>query len=422
VEVLRVNKFTLLPENASVKDYVTKRSALKVQPLFINVIGFGLLALIMNTAFLIKDLSSSKSFENSLIYILAAMGRLVYYIAVFYTKKASTFIQSVLISTFPLIYSIVTTEIFIYTSNKDQVLVQIFSTISGLLIMTQHTLYSFIYAMIPSFISYIYPFIRVGCNNFSNLIVDSRFLILQIINAVLSNLVCGYFLRKSEVENLSELYINETIIEQWKKTMNVLSSGELILSNTTPPYVLYCNSAFKSILKKIAEKKNEEPTENMVEAIDDLVVKGFKTRSNGTNVDIREKLTDIIKSMPDLETENFTSFLDNTELIIEVKINKLLFNKREASIISFIDCSSASEIEKFKTECKHKTILISSISHELRTPVNYILNALDLVASFLPSESINLLEMSKECCNMIIAHINDLTVNLSTTLGLWKIL
>jgi hypothetical protein len=78
-----------------------------------------------------------------------------------------------------------------------------------------------------------------------------------------------------------------------------------------------------------------------------------------------KKLTEIINPIPDPEAKNYSCFLDNSGLVIEIKVNKLLFNKEEATIVSFIDCSSASEIEKFQTECKYKTILISSISHEL---------------------------------------------------------
>jgi hypothetical protein len=49
--------------------------------------------------------------------------------------------------------------------------------------------------------------------------------------------------------------------------MNMLSSGELILSNTTPPQVLYNNSAFENIVKKIAEKEDKEPTVSILKLL-----------------------------------------------------------------------------------------------------------------------------------------------------------
>ena len=106
---------------------------------------------------------------------------------------------------------------------------------------------------------------------------------------------------------------------------------------------------------------------------------------------------------------NYNYFLDCPNLLIEVKINYTVFDNRDVKLVSFIDCSSTQRLEKFKADCKYKTLLISTISHELRSPVNAILGTLELVEHLLPTESINLLEMAKECCNMITSHINDLT-------------
>eukprot|EP00826_Nyctotherus_ovalis_P058282 TRINITY_DN7998_c0_g2_i1.p4 TRINITY_DN7998_c0_g2~~TRINITY_DN7998_c0_g2_i1.p4 ORF type:complete len:214 (+),score=55.46 TRINITY_DN7998_c0_g2_i1:756-1397(+) len=204
------------------------------------------------------------------------------------------------------------------------------------------------------------------------------------------------------------LYISKKMNKQWIETMNMLSSGELILSNTLPPRVLYHNAAFVELMKKTGEEEGEEM--NIEEVVNGLTVEELGDKSDGGKEELKEKLVDFINAPKKNNLRNCKCFLDHEELVIEIKVNKLIFNGEDANIVSFIDCSSAKELEKTQIECKYKTILISSISHELRSPVNYILNALDLVSSFLPSTSMGLLEMSKECCNMIIAHINDLTV------------
>lgn len=396
------------------KGFVKNRSVSKVQLLLINVVVFVTVSFVFNMVLVVKDLCTSSSYKKNLSFVLIDIGRVLYYLAVFCMKRISPLAQSILISTFPLVYSVLVTELLIHNGGEDMVLIRVLSASSIFLVMAQHTLYSFVFTMIPYFISYAYPFIRIAIDDYSTN------LILPMINGILSNIMCAYFLRKSAVEDLCNLFISKTMNEQWIQTMNVLSSGELILSSTSPLRVLYHNSAFEELVKKLLAHSDNTVIVNMAEIVEELMIKGIKTRSDDVKTEFKEKLTEFIRSSGERSLKDYNCFLDSSEFVIEIKINKLIFNGEEVNIVSFIDCSSASEIEKFQTECKYKTILISSISHELRTPVNYILNALDLVSSFLPSESMNLLEMSKECCNMIIAHINDLTVRLRVFVGLRK--
>eukprot|EP00826_Nyctotherus_ovalis_P044641 TRINITY_DN4833_c0_g1_i12.p1 TRINITY_DN4833_c0_g1~~TRINITY_DN4833_c0_g1_i12.p1 ORF type:complete len:478 (+),score=59.56 TRINITY_DN4833_c0_g1_i12:301-1734(+) len=412
MEAQRVNRFTLLPGRPAMKGYVKRHSASKVQLLFINVVIFVAVSLIFNIVLLIKDLCTSDPYKKSLGFVLIDIGRILYYLGVFCMSRISHLTQSILISTFPLLYSVLVTELLIYNKREDMVLIRVLSASSIFLVMAQHTLYSFVFTMIPYFISYAYPFIRIAVNDYSTN------LLLPMINGIFSNIMCAYFLRKSAVEDLCSLFISKTMNKQWIQIMNMLSSGELILSSALPPRVLYYNAAFEELVKKLLAHGENTAIINMAKIVEGLTIKGINTSGDDVKTEFREKLTEFIRSSGERNFKDCNCFLDSSEFVIKININKLIFNGEEANIVSFIDCSSASEIEKFQTECKYKTILISSISHELRTPVNYILNALDLVSSFLPSDSMNLLEMSKECCNMIIAHINDLTVRLRVSVGL----
>ena len=79
-------------------------------------------------------------------------------------------------------------------------------------------------------------------------------------------------------------------------------------------------------------------------------------------------------------------------------------------MINFIDCSAAQRLEKANAESKYKTLMISTISHEIRAPVSAILGSLELLSPLIPKESAKLLVISKECCNLITSYINDLMV------------
>jgi signal transduction histidine kinase len=170
---------------------------------------------------------------------------------------------------------------------------------------------------------------------------------------------------------------------------------------------LYYNPELKELVSRI------ESCEVKDSCIKD-VINGLKIkvmRNNNSAKDIRKR--ELIKFVEEFQEEysvDYNFFLDLPKLFIEVKVNKVIFDNNEAKIISLIDCGSAQKLGQALTESKCKTILMSSISHELRTAVNAILDTLKLVERFIPKESSKLLAMAKECCNMIAFHINDLTV------------
>jgi signal transduction histidine kinase len=110
------------------------------------------------------------------------------------------------------------------------------------------------------------------------------------------------------------------------------------------------------------------------------------------------------------ENSDCTYFLDIPQRFIELKASIITFEGNRAKIISFVDCSAAQRLEKAQNENRYKTLLISTISHELRTPVNAVLGSLEILSMHLSSEFSKVLRVAKDSCDMIIYHINDLTV------------
>jgi len=423
MEAQKVNRITLLPKNEEVNKHVVEISAVKVKVIFVIVIAFTVLSTLFNFGVFIRDLCYLEPYKKSLFFICSDIGRIILYLIVYFSGRLSSLFQSILISFFPLIYSIMVTEISMYTDNEGIVIIRVLSGTCIFLIIAKYTMYNFIYTMIPFVISYVYPFVRVNGNFLVHLIDNSTLLLLPMFNVIFATVTCAYSLRRSVVEDLCGLYISKKVNDQWMQTMNMLSSGKLILSNKVPLKILYYNMAFAELIKKANGRDDSNIDDEIDDIIETLIVKGFRARSDGRKEDIKIKLVEFIKTSADSDhKDDYKYFIDSQEYSIEVKANKLIYYGEEAYIISFLDCSSVRELEKTQIESKYKTILISSISHELRSPVNYILNALDLVSNFLPSDSMSLLEMSKECCNMIIAHINDLTVISLIKIGLWKII
>lgn len=99
----------------------------------------------------------------------------------------------------------------------------------------------------------------------------------------------------------------------------------------------------------------------------------------------------------------------SNDLLIELKIAKGIYEDAEIFILTFIDCTLAKKMEKLKWKSKQKTLTMSMISHELRTPVNSILGSLENIKNQVSPEVKVYLELAKNSCHMLSYQINDLT-------------
>jgi nitrogen-specific signal transduction histidine kinase len=235
-----------------------------------------------------------------------------------------------------------------------------------------------------------------------------------------TNIISAYFARKFAITDLCALYYNKVINDQWKVIINSLKDGEIIMSEESPPRLLFANTFAEKIAKDICRVIHHEAP--IQELLAESTIKIIYNERDSDHSIHKKSFTKFIEEYSENIYGKSDCFLDIPELLVELKVNRVIFDNNEAKLVSLTDCTSARSLEKIKSECKYKTILISNISHELRTPVNAILGTLDLVKDFIPKESAKLLEISKECCNMITSHINDLTVTVNLNIGLWQVI
>ena len=94
---------------------------------------------------------------------------------------------------------------------------------------------------------------------------------------------------------------------------------------------------------------------------------------------------------------------------IELKIMKGIYENQNALFITFVDCSLAQKLEKAKSENRYKTLIMSTVGHELRTPVNAVLGSLEAITPYIPPEGQTYIEIAKNSCHMLSYQINDLT-------------
>lgn len=201
--------------------------------------------------------------------------------------------------------------------------------------------------------------------------------------------------------------------DEWKEAMKSFPEGIVIVSNSMENPILFCNTAIKGIISKCILKKdnnslniNQSVSEDIKASLNEIVIKIGEpsTKANDSVI----YLKDLLQNADDWKNENL--FLGNSESLIQLRIHNITFRNQEAKLIAFVDCSAAQKIEQAESESKYKTLLISTVSHEIRTPIGAVLGTLDLLKPFTPKENHNLLEIARLSCEMIIFNINDLTV------------
>lgn len=253
----------------------------------------------------------------------------------------------------------------------------------------------------------------------SFLIIDSQYYsVILIINMFLANFLCIYFARKETASHICGNHLSKKINEQWKSTIHTINNGILIVSKTEVNMPLYLNPALKNMIQEYFS--NAEDNKEIKDILSKLEVKIVKIGSFEQAV--KQSLMELTETK-----DNEKYYLDNTNELIEINLSTTIFEEEEANLITFIDCDAAKKIEKLKTENKHKTSLLSIVSHELRNPVSIIMTSIELISKSIPdcsknADAIKTLDISKECCQLIISQINDLSVIVTSIVGLWQII
>ncbi len=182
--------------------------------------------------------------------------------------------------------------------------------------------------------------------------------------------------------------------------------------------VLYCNPSLINLLLDIESPRSGITNLNsnfslesvgipefLKNTLYNLKLKPTKVGEQKDNLPI--SLSQVI-SHPEQSVET-SYFIEDIEKLIEIKFHNITFQGQKARLISLSDCSAAQRLEKAQADSKYKTLLISTVSHEIRTPVGAVSGIIELIKEYIPKEKQDLLEIAKISCEMIVFHINDLT-------------
>jgi len=401
METKYLNSITLLPNNDDHVQHINTTFKTKAKLFIILCAFFCLITFLNDIIWMITRINRNLEYWQPLVFVIGDIIRGLYYLGTFFCNRLSLKLQLWAIVLSFLIHSIMVTELCIYTDEKEGIMGRIMSITPLFLLVSQCLMVNFIQLVIPFILSLLYPVFRLlGISLFSSL--DSEYYSeIMIINMVLSNLVCTYFTRRYILSYICEDYHNERINEQWKETINSINNGILILSKAEPRNVYFLNSALKSLIQQRYENIKED--NEYEDCLHKFVIKVVKADTNEEIVKV--PLMDLNET-----TKNEKFYLDGSNDFIEITLKKILYKKEDAMLITFIDCNAINKVQELAKNNRYKDSAMAVLTHEIRNPLNVIVQSLDYLTKFVSEESTNTLEISKECCNSIMAQIDDLSV------------
>ena len=95
---------------------------------------------------------------------------------------------------------------------------------------------------------------------------------------------------------------------------------------------------------------------------------------------------------------------------LSVSKKRIYFEEGYSWLIVLKDLRLFRDLEESQHKIKYKGMLMATITHDMRTPVNSILGMLQIIEIYLPLEHSKYLNIAKSSCNLLLHLIHDILV------------
>jgi len=195
--------------------------------------------------------------------------------------------------------------------------------------------------------------------------------------------------------------------------MKDLPIGVVILDFAKDFKVIECNKAILDLFMIKSDKDNFNTIYTYLKV--SLLKQNVRTMLNDDGMQHNAELTGQLPFTDFLQTINNSlgkshGFIElESDRLVEIRVKKGIYEDKDVIFVTFMDCSIVQRLEKAKTENRCKTLIMSTVSHELRAPVNAVLGSLETIAQYVPPEGQTYVELAKSSCHMLTYQIDDLT-------------
>ena len=115
-----------------------------------------------------------------------------------------------------------------------------------------------------------------------------------------------------------------------------------------------------------------------------------------------------VESVNNKEEEEVVCTIANT--VFSVTKKSIFFEQGNCWLIIIKDMSLMRDLEESKSRNKYKEMLMATITHDMRTPVNSVLVMINLIEESIPTNKIQFLKIAKSSCNLLLHLIHDVLV------------
>ena len=96
--------------------------------------------------------------------------------------------------------------------------------------------------------------------------------------------------------------------------------------------------------------------------------------------------------------------------VISLSKKTIYFEEWNCHLIVLNDMSLMRDLEESKIRMKYKGMLMATITHDMRSPVNSVLGMLLIMKEYIPHDKIKCLQIANSSCNMLLHLIHDILV------------
>jgi hypothetical protein len=231
---------------------------------------------------------------------------------------------------------------------------------------------------------------------------------------------------------------NGKLRKEWKNLLQLIPCGVALSQGgdcLREKNWSYCNNTFKDILQVSIDSEVTEALNKLYNKHSPSINDYPSTESFASQIDFDSRKTCFFVKFPTMysaikESKSSKNVIqsrfllskedEKDEVTIEVTAKKIIWGERQAILFLFMDVSEMKMLEDDKIGNKVKMQILSSLSHELKTPIHCILNALLFCKGNLLKnpEALTNVIMAINSSNFLLNKFNDvLVINLKLSLN-----
>ena len=236
--------------------------------------------------------------------------------------------------------------------------------------------------------------------------------------------VFSYFYERNQRQIFYESMLYQKTLESYEYLIKYAFPNQIVIINEDKTDLLFCNEATKKFfntkddfeifneIKSIQLQRNNPNSSNPEGSINEL----------GQNKDLFSSIKTYEEiNSNDLKFIGYEGYLYRSnpekkkyhdiysEISFDIKLGKINWKNHSAYLLILTDISPLKLVQKLKEIDNYKDLLLATVSHDLRTPLNCMMGMLDLIFErIFDKKTRKYIKMALRSANLLLFMINDI--------------